>query len=317
MGEAKKQFGERAEKIANSAQHSSVKRGILDNTLGFLNSTPPVAVLSRDECVQFVFFNRSEGVRGDPPNIPDYSPSESRGTILIITDKRVILLIGEEETDRVVSIPHGVIQGSSYKASLLGSNWIGVAGVSRISIQTADGEYSIPVIRATWEDVERGSHHIEAYSREFNGGEIEEFEPEVEYDPRSDGPELETIFVCRKCMEQVDRNIERCPHCNFHPQSDTRGFVWQTVSIGLLMTLLAPFGVAMEHDTFKKRRQAKRGVVIRKTAGVMESDHEDDEPDSLNQSSADKLRELSELQSDGVISSDEFENKKSEILSEY
>jgi len=316
--EKETQIRETAERIADSSHHSSVKRPILDNTLGFLNSTPPVAILNSDESPQFVLFNRKEGVEGDFESAEEYRPSESRGTVLMITDERVVILIGEEDTDRAIAIPYGAIEDTSYNASLLGSHWLGFAGVSRIGIETTNGEYSVPVIKASRGDVKRASRHIRTYCEKAGKGSMTEFEPEIDYHPRgeSSSKEFKTILACRKCLEEVARDVERCPHCGFNPRKNTRGSAWKVGAAGLSMTILAPLGIAMGYDSAKKTRHAAKGVWIEKTVEVTETE-ENRESTSPVQDSAEKLRELEQLNSEGIITDNEFKQKKEEILSEY
>jgi len=267
---------ELAEEVADTTHHPSVKRFYLDNSRGILNSTPPVSLLKENESVQFIFYNAKEGLEGTFEGVTDYKPSESRGTLLLVTDNRVLILLGKEHQDVAIAIPYGAIEGTEFDASLLGANWLGFAGVSRIHIDTAEDRYTVPIIKATRGDVKRVAQHIKAYCEESESGTVREFEPDTDYDqPReTDRPEYETIFACRKCLSEVSRGVERCPHCGYDPQENTRGAAWKVGAIGLSMSALGPLGWAMGYDSVSKTRAAARGVWIEK---MVEINDENDE----------------------------------------
>lgn len=265
---------ELAETVAETAPHSSVKRFYLDNSRGILNSTPPVRLLREDESVQFTFHNAKEGIEGTFEGVEEYDPSGSRGTLLMVTDERILILLGKEQQDIALSIPYGTIEETAFDASLLGANWLGFAGVSRIHLETEEGRYTIPIVKATRGDVKRVSRHIETYSEEAEEGTINEFEPEIDYQQPRETPrgEYKKILACRKCLSEVSRGVERCPHCGFAPQENTRGAAWKVGALGLSMSLLAPLGLAMGYDSVKKTRDAARGVWIEKTVEVSDSE---------------------------------------------
>lgn len=315
MSDPESEIRDVAEKVADAAHHPSVKRATLDNTLGFLNSTPPVALLGEGESVQFIFFNRKEGIERDFTTSEKIEPSESRGALLIITDERILILIGQENGDTAISISYGVVEGVSCDVSLLGSNWLGFAGTSAIHIDTRDGRVTVPVIEVSKDDLKQATRHVKSYAEDTTDGDITEVEPEIEYDPRGDGspPEYKTILACRECHEEVSRGVQRCPHCGFDPEADTRGAAWKVSALGISTTILAPLGIAMGYDSAKKSRDASKGVWIEKTVEITS----DDEDESTSSSNAQKLRELDTLHSEGVLSDEEYQKKKEQILSNY
>ncbi|WP_152420272.1 PH domain-containing protein [Halorubrum distributum] len=274
MSDSDMSIRELAEAVADTAHHSSVKRFYLDNSRGILNSTPPVSLLWEDESVQFIFHNAKEGLEGTFDGVEDYKPSESRGTLLVVTDERVLILLGKEQRDLALCIPYGSIEATAFDASLLGAHWLGFAGVSRIHLDTSEGRYTVPIIKATRGDVKRVTRHIETYCEEANDGMIREFEPEIDYQPprETSRPEYKTILACRKCLAEVSRGVERCPHCGFDPQENTRGATWKVGALGLSMTVLAPLGLAMGYDSVSKTRDAAKGVWIEKTVEVDDSE---------------------------------------------
>lgn len=41
---------------------------------------------------------------------------------------------------------------------------------------------------------------------------------------------MKPVYFCRRCEEEISRNVEECPHCGYHPQS----IVWR-VGVGALL----------------------------------------------------------------------------------
>lgn len=112
---------------------------------------------------------------------------------------------------------------------------------------------------------------------------------------------LET--VCRECREIVSKDAKRCSHCGFKPKK--RGGLWYTSSILLGWT---PIGAIMGYDALT--REATAGRVWEQ----VERDEDGESGELSENDHTETLEQLKHLCEKGVITEQEFEEKKREIL---
>lgn len=118
--------------------------------------------------------------------------------------------------------------------------------------------------------------------------------------------------VCRKCFEQVNTNVKRCPHCGYGPKK--RGVLYWSAT-GLLS--LSPAGPILTAKGLNDNRKAGKGVS--KTVENNDSDNSELTSQDEHKVSADPtelLESLHELREKDIISEDEFEAKKEDLLNQ-
>jgi len=110
---------DRAREVAAASDHAGVTAGLLGGT-GRFSSTfylfddPAVAYLDTDELVHFGFYNEMKGVGiGEPDDT--YVPDKSGVTIVLVTDRRVLALVGREEGDHEVSLHYDTVTGARFE----------------------------------------------------------------------------------------------------------------------------------------------------------------------------------------------------------
>lgn len=100
----------RACTLAEIAPHSSVTISTLAGEDGRFSATaplnePPVTYLEGAEAPAFVLANTKRGIGlGSKRNT--VSPSGDHETIILVTGRRTLCLVGQESEDRVIEIPH-------------------------------------------------------------------------------------------------------------------------------------------------------------------------------------------------------------------
>ncbi|PSP76931.1 hypothetical protein BRC81_11335 [Halobacteriales archaeon QS_1_68_20] len=193
------------------------------------------------------------------------------------------------------SIPLSAVTDVELKTGLI---------LSRIVFETANGNrYEIQSLSAK---------STEAETVEFV--ERSDGNRQAELDEAHHEPDGELEYVCRECNGRIDEDATRCPHCGFAPEMKKKGAPWHGTA---LATSFSPLGWAMMAKGAADELAARGGVGEEvlvdgsETDGDVAETDEDTEVDAL-----DKLERLAELNDDGVISDEEFEQQKRELLEE-
>ncbi|WP_254278998.1 hypothetical protein [Haloarcula marina] len=86
---------------------------------GYLCDRPAAAAVDADETPQFVLTNRKNGIVVDSHGVEDHiQPGSGFRTIAVVTDKRVIVLVGDSEGDRELLLPFAEIEGVETTTSI-------------------------------------------------------------------------------------------------------------------------------------------------------------------------------------------------------
>ena len=131
------------------------------------------------------------------------------------------------------------------------------------------------------------------------GGGLDSYQPD-----HSMGP---TKSVCRECREEISPDVKRCPHCGWKPKK--RGGLWWGATA--LMSF-NPIGWAMGAKGASDNIKASKGVTEETTVSSDEAPTEDTA--RVEETPTEKLERLNELRKEDVISEEEFEAKKKELL---
>lgn len=131
------------------------------------------------------------------------------------------------------------------------------------------------------------------------GGDLEKHQSD-----QSIGP---TKSVCRECRQEISPDAKRCPSCGWKPKK--RGGLWWGTTA--LMSF-NPIGWVMGAKGASDNLKASRGVSEETTISseTINSESENVTPESP----IDKIERLCDLKEEGVISEEEFEAKKTELL---
>lgn len=116
--------------------------------------------------------------------------------------------------------------------------------------------------------------------------------------------------VCRECHEEVSPDVKRCPNCGWKPKK-RGGLWWGTTAV----TSLTPIGWALGAKGASDNYKAAKGV-SKEVQAKNEKPSEEAEIQSSKRDLTETLERLNELKERGVITEDEFEEKKKEILEE-
>lgn len=138
----------RAEFVAQMAPHPSVSADVLaDEEDQFddarLVGQPPVSYLEGSEAPAYVLTNAKRGVAvGTKRN--KTKPDKGRGTVVLVTGRRTLLLVGTSPEDTVIEVPHTDAAAVSYE-----TGWL----ASRLELRTPQRAYHWWVGRNTTEDL--------------------------------------------------------------------------------------------------------------------------------------------------------------------
>lgn len=129
---------ERARRLAERAGHDSVTEAVLLGTGRFSNEfylygKPAVAHLDDGELPQFAFFNQMKGV-GVGGKRETRTPDEGGVTVMLLTDRRVLALLGRRDGDERLTVPYDVVTGADYSTGLM---------KHRIAVDTVDTTYHL------------------------------------------------------------------------------------------------------------------------------------------------------------------------------
>jgi len=138
---------DRAETLAEIAPSETVTAPLLAGAEGRFSTPPlhepPVSYLEPAESPAFVLSNAKRGVGlGSKRNTA--APSRDRETVVLVTGRRTLCLVGQDSTDRCIEIPHASIAEASYKTGFR---------AHRMALETPRNIYHCWVTRKTDEDL--------------------------------------------------------------------------------------------------------------------------------------------------------------------
>lgn len=113
------QITDRALTLAEMAPHESVTVDVLAGREGRFSTVtplnePPVTYLEGTEAPAYVLTNGKRGI-GLGTKRNTVSPSGDRRTVILVTGRRTLCLVGQSSGDEVVEIPHETVASVSYK----------------------------------------------------------------------------------------------------------------------------------------------------------------------------------------------------------
>jgi len=133
---------DRAETLAEMAPDDSVTAEILSGREGrFSTATPlsaaPVTYLEDTEAPAYLLTNAKRGIGlGSKRNT--VSPEGDRRTVIVVTGRRTLCLVGGEDDDEVIEVPHESVAKTAYNTGFRGH---------RIALRTPRQQYHIWVHR--------------------------------------------------------------------------------------------------------------------------------------------------------------------------
>ncbi|WP_276250119.1 hypothetical protein [Haloarcula rara] len=138
---------DRAETLAEIAPSETVTAPLLSGVEGRFCTPPlhepPVSYLEPAESPAFVLSNAKRGVGlGSKRNT--VAPSRDHETVVLVTGRRTLCLVGQGSTDRVIEIPHESIADTSYRTGFR---------AHRLALTTPQNIYHCWVTRKTDEDL--------------------------------------------------------------------------------------------------------------------------------------------------------------------
>ena len=136
----------RANLLAQMASDPSVTTDVLADTErqfpdGRLVEDPPVAYLAESESPAYVLTNEKKGI-GLGTKRNTVSPDRDRGTVILVTARRTLCLVGTEPEDETFTVPHGAVAWVSYHTGLF---------ANRLELRTPAKAYHCWIERATGE----------------------------------------------------------------------------------------------------------------------------------------------------------------------
>jgi len=118
---------DRAVTLAEMAPHESVTVGVLASREeafpeGRLHD-PPVTHFDGTEAPAYVLTNEKRGIGlGTKRNTT--SPAGDRGTVVVVTDRRTLCLVGGTDEDSVIEVPHDAVVAASYHTGLFATRFV-------------------------------------------------------------------------------------------------------------------------------------------------------------------------------------------------
>jgi len=118
---------DRAVTLAEMAPHPSVTVDVLTGREptfpdGRLHD-PPVTHLDGTEAPAYVLRNEKRGIGlGTKRNTT--KPAADRGTVVLVTDRRTLCLVGGDDEDTVVEVPHDAVAAATYHTGLLATRFV-------------------------------------------------------------------------------------------------------------------------------------------------------------------------------------------------
>lgn len=204
--------------------------------------------------------------------------SMGMGAVYGFNDERFLMVTGSSDHDTLHSIPYANIV--DYTASSGGLITRG-----KLEFETPNHQYIL-------------THEIGNRARQLLETERGVDLPEVSM-------RCEPAIVCTKCHEQVGEDAERCPHCGYTPDGRTTIAAVRNHPVGVC--------AGYEYVELENVPSKLEWFETENSPPQEESDKSSSQNDA-GDDPYDKLRKLEELHDDGVLSKEEFENKKQEIL---
>lgn len=138
----------RANLIAQMVSDDSVTTDLLadderDFPDGRLVDEAPISYLDESESPAFLLTNSKKGIGLGTKN-NTVSPDSDRGTVVMITGRRTICLVGQEDGDETYSIPHDAVAWASYHTGFFSN---------RLELRTPAKGYHCWADRATSEQL--------------------------------------------------------------------------------------------------------------------------------------------------------------------
>jgi len=118
---------DRAMTLAEMAPHRSVTVGVLADQEGVFPDgrlhDPPVTYLENTEAPAYALTNRKRGVGlGTKRNTT--TPADDRGTVVLVTGRRTLCLVGQATDDELIEIPHESVAEVSTHRGLLAHRFV-------------------------------------------------------------------------------------------------------------------------------------------------------------------------------------------------
>ncbi|WP_396612484.1 SHOCT domain-containing protein [Haloferax sp. S1W] len=121
-------------------------------------------------------------------------------------------------------------------------------------------------------------------------------------------PKSSMKSVCRECHEEVSPDVKRCPNCGWKPKK-RGGLWWGTTAV----TSLSPIGWVLGAKGVSDNYKAAKGVAKEVPAEEQKSSEETEDQPS-KEHPTETLERLNDLKIKGVITEEDFEEKKKELL---
>lgn len=278
----------RAEELVEKAEGDTVGVGKLTNGEGsFLGASrlnePLISYLLEDEQPHHIHPAPKVEIKGS--ETIRTSCLAHRG-LMVLSNIRVLVVLYQDMTDDVISIPLSSINSVDYNEG-------GLVRRPKLTIYTEDHRYRI----VTTKKMSRESLEAITNTKGVNQSRIKE--------GYQVGPP-ETDLVCKECRKKVSPDARKCPHCGYYPGKGGKGSLWHGTA---LATSFSPVGWAMMAKGAADEARTRRGI-----AEEVEATDTNDNAQTESEDSFEKLERLNELKEQGVLSDEEFQKKKEEIL---
>jgi hypothetical protein len=116
-----------------------------------------------------------------------------------------------------------------------------------------------------------------------------------------------TKSVCRECREKISPEVKRCPHCGWKPKK-RGGLWWGTTAVMAFNPIGWALGAKGASDNLKAKKGVSEDVAISPEAESSTTAEE------MEMTPTERLERINELKEDGIITEEEFEAKKEELL---
>lgn len=299
-----------------------INTNYLAGELGYLNESAPFKYLLENEYPKYLLSGKKKGVNIYPQSSEEANrtikpgPYYKCGMICLVTDHRILILVGKNNNNnKAYSIPLSKIN------SVYGKTEKGLTNIPTLGFSTDGYNYKVYVNINTHSpySIEKAAEYIEENDG-VNQSLLVEEHSEKAY--RS--------VVCRECNNEVPTQATTCPHCGYRAKDEKKGALWWGTAGVASMGVLAPVGAAMGAKGAKGHATAAKGVQKSEVKteknvgddnsvlGIASEDTEDEnevpEKSSAEIDPLDKIEKLSKLHEQEILSTEEFEKKKQELL---
>lgn len=173
------------------------------------------------------------------------------------------------------------------------------------------GMFAVPFLLYFRVSEKRANEFNEKLNEEYDG----EFEEKYLGSDRHK-PDAPKKSICRECHEPISPGAKRCSSCGWKPKK--RGGLWWGATA---VMSLNPIGWAMgakgASDKYKSVKGVSKKVPREETDEPREQSEEQEHVDASPESDPlDTLERLKELKDQGVLTEEEFAEKKEELLSQ-